>query len=46
MDWSGLLKHFVEGMIEGRGDEEEDISSYWLNLGEENILKLEVGSAR
>jgi len=46
MDWSDLPKHFVEGMIEGRRDEEEDISSYWLNLGKENMLKLERGSAR
>jgi hypothetical protein len=35
----------MEGMIEGRRDEEEHLSSYWLTLGKENILELERGSA-
>ena len=33
-------------MIEGRRDEDEDVSSYWLTLGKENIVELERGSAR
>jgi len=33
-------------MIEGRRDEEEDVISYWLTLGKENILELGRGSAR
>jgi hypothetical protein len=33
-------------MIEGRRDVEEDVSSYWLNLGKENILELERGGDR
>jgi hypothetical protein len=31
-----LLKHVIEGKIEGRieltGDEQEDVSSYWMTL--------------
>jgi hypothetical protein len=29
LSWSCLLKH----AIEGREDEEEDVSRYWMNLG-------------
>jgi hypothetical protein len=25
-----LLKHVIEGKIEGREDEEEDVTSYWM----------------
>jgi hypothetical protein len=27
-----LLKHITEGMTKGMEDEEEDLSSYWMNL--------------
>jgi hypothetical protein len=27
-----LLKHGIEGKIEGRGYKEEDVSSYWMTL--------------
>jgi len=27
-----LLKHITEGMIKGMDDEEENLSSYWMNL--------------
>jgi hypothetical protein len=30
--WNCLLRHVIEGKIEGRGDEEEDVSSYWKTL--------------
>ena len=35
-----LLEHCTEGTIEGEEDEKEDISSYWMTLGSEKILKL------
>ena len=28
-----LIKHIIEGNIEGGEDEKEDINSYWVNLG-------------
>jgi hypothetical protein len=46
MDWSDLLENFMEGNVRGRRDEEEDVRSYWLTLGKENILELERGGAR
>jgi len=27
-----LLKHVIEGKIEGREDEKEDVTSYWMTL--------------
>ena len=27
-----LLKHFIEGKIEGRENEEGDVSNYWVTL--------------
>jgi hypothetical protein len=27
-----LLKHVIERKVKGRGDEEEDLSSYWMTL--------------
>ena len=36
LHWNCLLKHVIEGKIEGRiqvmGKEEEDIRSYWITL--------------
>jgi hypothetical protein len=36
LHWNCLLKHVIEGKIEGRiqvmGKEEENVSSYWITL--------------
>ena len=39
-----LLEHIIEGKIEGMINEEEDVSSYWITLGNEKILETERGS--
>jgi hypothetical protein len=38
------LKRVIKRRKEGREDKEEDVSSYWMTLRKENILKLERGS--
>jgi hypothetical protein len=41
-----LLKHVIEGKIEGREDEEEDISSYWITFNKKKILEREIRRTR
>jgi hypothetical protein len=45
-----LLKHVTEEEIEGRiqlrEDEEEDVSRYWMTTGKERILEIQTGSTK
>jgi hypothetical protein len=46
---SCLLKHVIEGKMEGRSDkkeEEKDVSSYWMTLRKREDTEFESGSTR
>jgi len=43
-DWFGhifrrncLVQHVVDGKVEGRNDEEKDVSNYWMTLREKKV---------
>ena len=51
MDWhilhrNCLLKHVIEGKVEGTEDEADNVSSYWITKGNEKILETEGGSIK
>jgi len=35
-----ILKRVIEGEVEVREDEEEDVSSYWITLSKKRILEI------
>jgi len=45
-----MPKHVIEGKVEGRievrEDEEEDVSNYWMIIRTERLLEIEIGSTR
>ena len=45
-----LLKHVIQGRLEGRievkGDEVEDVSCYWMAKGKDRTLETEGGRTR